>query len=98
MDVPGEMAEVVRSVVFELHRERSTMPTVSSVLEALADKQQMRRLTWKWGRTTLYRFMLKIFFEFVNRKRYYEYTKERDDIVEQRASYLEWIREYRKKG
>jgi len=53
---------------------------------------------WTHSRTALHKFMLKTGFGFSTRQSYYEFTKERADVVVMRENFLLWIAKHRDEG
>lgn len=98
MEVPAEMAGLVRRVVSQMVAQEKAMPSLEGVFSRLKEMPCTRNGGWKWGQTTLYRFMLRIGFSFGTGKSHYDHVKESLEIQEQRASYIEWVRKYRREG
>ena len=101
MKVPEEWGGVVRSCVYDIFAEKKNFPTVTIIHKFLTSKRWMlsgslRPEKFKWSRSTLFRFMLRLGFGHSPRQYYYEGVREREDILEMRANYLQWISQYRK--
>lgn len=113
-EVSESYQSLLRYAVREFILEKIKYPTIDSVLKKLEsitvaevehlnlfeadDIPESYEVVWKWGRTTLYRFMKIHGFIFEDQVTHYEYTKTRQDIVSMRDNYLEWICKYRSEG
>lgn len=112
--VPENFASLVRYAIREVVLEKKRNLTIDDVLEKLKsitaeevdhlnlfpgeEIPDRTEIIWKWSRSTLYRFMIKLGFMHDDRVTHYEYTKSRKDIASMRDDYLEWITKYRKEG
>lgn len=102
MTVPSVFIRIIRQAIRELLLTRQEMPTLNSIIDCINTRSQESDphsgLTWTYGRTTLYRFMQRYGFKFLQRKTHYEYTRERADIAVMRENYLLWLEKYRDDG
>lgn len=111
--VPENYVVLVRKVIREILLEKKKVPSIDEVFNRISeltvsDVQSLNLFeenvpeedeqVWIWGRTTLYRFMLRSGFAYENKVSHYEYTKNREDVVSMRDNYLEWIQKYRDNG
>ena len=112
--VPEKYASLIRFAFRELILEKIKYPTLDTVLYELKSLRVVyvhhlglfednhlpddTEIVWKWGRTTLYRFMYQIGSIYDDRITHFEFTKSRSDVVAMRDNNLEWIAKYRREG